>query len=314
MPVVKKLDTAVPPPEDPRSAKPAGRAAARLTERLQRVRSKSKALAPLAASEPESIDNRQLPLWPEKVRGLPNALARSALFCAGTPKIPRENLKQKEIYSIKGITIHYTGEELRNDDDEDVFLQVTHLARLQPLGERVEFSAHSMLKALRWDTGSAGYKRLRAVLTRLQATAVMVSADGMERGYSGSLLRSFAWDQARWSVELDPKIIRLFGSTQYTRLEWEQRMRLAPLAKKLHAYYVTHRDPYPLRVETIRDLCGSRIRELSQFRPTLRLALNRLVEVGFLESWNLDRTTDQVSVVRAPQASASLLRNETAVA
>jgi hypothetical protein len=235
-------------------------------------------------------------------------------FLCGHPKIPRENLKQKEIYSIKGITIHYTGEELRNDDDEDVFLQVTHLARLQPLGERVEFSAHSMLKALRWDTGSAGYKRLRAVLTRLQATAVMVSADGMERGYSGSLLRSFAWDQARWSVELDPKIIRLFGSTQYTRLEWEQRMRLAPLAKKLHAYYVTHRDPYPLRVETIRDLCGSRIRELSQFRPTLRLALNRLVEVGFLESWNLDRTTDQVSVVRVPQASAALIPNETAVA
>ena len=195
-----------------------------------------------------------------------------------------------------------------------MFLQVTHLVRLQPLGERVEFSAHSMLKALHWDTGSAGYKRLRTVLTRLQATAVMVSADGMERGYSGSLLRSFAWDQARWSVELDPKIIRLFGTTQYTRVEWEQRMCLAPLAKKLHAYYVTHRDPSPLRIETIRDLCGSRIRELSQFRPRLRQALNRLVDVGFLTSWTLDRATDQVSVVRAPQNSLPLLAEEPAAA
>jgi hypothetical protein len=308
--VKKKTDLLDLPPDELKSAKPAAPAAARLTERLQRVRSKSKAATLAAAPEPESSESKQLPLWPERVRGLPNALARSALFCAGTPKIPRENLKQKEIYSIKGITIHYTGEELRNDDDEDVFLQVTHLARLQPLGERVEFSAHSMLKALRWDTGSAGYKRLRTVLTRLQATAVMVSAEGMERGYSGSLLRSFAWDKTRWSVEMDPKIICLFGTTQYTRLEWEQRMRLAPLAKKLHAYYVTHRDPYPLRVETIRDLCGSRIRELSQFRPTLRLALKRLVEVGFLTSWTLDKVTDQVSVVRAPQNSLPLLSDE----
>ncbi|WP_211235016.1 plasmid replication initiator TrfA [Azohydromonas australica] len=306
----KKIDLLDLPPDELKSAKPATPAVARLTERLQRVRSKSRAATLAAVPEPDSSESKQLPLWPERVRGLPNALARSALFCAGTHKIPRENLKQKEIYSIKGITIHYTGEELRNDDDEDVFLQVTHLARLQPLGERVEFSAHSMLKALRWDTGSAGYKRLRTVLTRLQATAVMVSAEGMERGYSGSLLRSFAWDKTRWSVEMDPKIIRLFGTTQYTRVEWEQRMRLAPLAKKLHAYYVTHRDPYPLRVETIRDLCGSRIRELSQFRPTLRLALKRLVEVGFLISWTLDKVTDQVSVVRAPQNSLPLLSDE----
>jgi hypothetical protein len=176
--VKKKAALLAPPLDDLKSAKPAAPAVARLTERLQRVRSKAKASIVAATAESDSTETKQLPLWPERVRGLPNALARSALFCAGTPKIPRENLKQKEVYSIKGITIHYTGEELRNDDDEDVFLQVTHLARLQPLGERVEFSAHSMLKALRWDTGSAGYKRLRTVLTRLQATAVMVAADG----------------------------------------------------------------------------------------------------------------------------------------
>ena len=264
-------------------------------------RSKAKG-QPRVASTKLMEQTAQLPLWAESVRGLPNTLARSALFTAGNPSDQRDNLKNAEIYSVKGVKIFYTGEELRQDD-EDVFLQIVHWARRFPLGDAVEFSAHSLLKALGWDTSSAGYSRLRDVLSRLKVTSVTVSADDMDKGYAGSLIRTFAWDQSRWVVQLEPKIIALFGNANYTWLDWKQRMELPPMAKKLHSYYFTHTQPFDLKVETLRALCGSKIASLSQFRYALKRNLNRLADVGFLSEWGIDKKTDLVSVVRAKPAT-----------
>lgn len=245
----------------------------------------------------------QIPLWPERFRGLPHVFARSALFtAANSSNGPREKLTQAEIFSVKGVTIHYTGEELRSDD-EDVFLQVSHLARNHPLGQEIEFSAHSLLKSLKWDPCGAGYKRLRDVLTRLTATAVSISADSMERGFAGSLIQSFSWDGSKWTIALDPRVSRLFGTTQYTRLDWEQRLALSPMAKKLHSFYVTHAQPFPMKVETLHSLCNSKIKLLSQFRPALKRTLERLKSIGFLESFSIDKKTDLVTVVRASKSN-----------
>ncbi|MEN3294792.1 MAG: hypothetical protein V7642_4045, partial [Burkholderiales bacterium] len=69
----------------------------------------------------EAFNIVQLPLWENQVRGLPNPLARSALFTVARQNEPRQHLKERPITSVKGVEIFYTGEELRQDD-EDVFL------------------------------------------------------------------------------------------------------------------------------------------------------------------------------------------------
>jgi hypothetical protein len=91
-----------------------------------------------------------LPLWPNGVRGIPNAIARSALFnVASLRKGERKNYRQREISALNGISITYTGEELRQDD-EDVFLQILHLARTHDLGTEVQFTGHSLMTTLMW--------------------------------------------------------------------------------------------------------------------------------------------------------------------
>ncbi|MEC4723934.1 plasmid replication initiator TrfA, partial [Noviherbaspirillum sp. CPCC 100848] len=100
----------------------------------------------------------QLPLWENQVRGLPNPLARSALFSVARQNEPRQHLKERPITSVKGVEIFYTGEELRQDD-EDVFLNLVHLARSQPLGHEVSFTAYSMLKSMGWPTSAPSYER-----------------------------------------------------------------------------------------------------------------------------------------------------------
>lgn len=270
-------------------------------ERIEAIRqrgTRSKSPAPVGAE----VQSR-LPFWPEPVRGLPNPLARSDLFTVGNRAQPRQHFKNKAVASTKGVSIVYRGEELRQDD-EDVFLQILHVARDSPLGESVELTGFAVLKALGWGRSQPMYERLKECLLRLKASALTVSTDNDERGFSGSLIRKFAWQgddgtpMKTWKIWLEPELIRLFGPDTYTQIYWEQRLSLSsPLAKWLHGYYYTHREPYAIKVETIKSLCGSKIKTLSDFRKKLKLALDSLKECGFLMSWQID-ASDLVHVVR----------------
>jgi hypothetical protein len=245
----------------------------------------------------------QLPLWPDQRRGVPNDLVRGALFTVGNVRIKRGYLRNAVIATLSGIEIRYTGEELRQDD-QDVFLQIVHLARLIPLGAPVKFTAHAMLKALKWHPNVRSYARLRDTVARLKATGLEVRGD--QRGYSGSLIRDFAWkddstgeSSREWAVRLEPEIAALFGHVAYSQIEWEQRLALGQMAKWLHSFYHTHRRPLPIKVDTLRRLCGSATKDLSKFRQLLRDALQELRSIAFLSDFAIDSKRDLVRVVRS---------------
>lgn len=251
----------------------------------------------------------QLPFWPADIRGLPNAFARSALFnVANARKGARDNLKRKQIAAVRGISIQYTGEELRQDD-EDVFLQIVHIARIQELGTEVHFTAYSLLTELGWTKNSGSYKRLIDCLDRLKASSLAVTVElphGARENYTGSLIRSFAWRESggevpmrHWRVLLEKEIIALFSPASYSRLDWQLRLKLPPLAKWLHSFYITHKNPYPYKVETLHILTGSEIAEIRKFRYRLKAALELLVERGVLARAWIDARTDLVMVERA---------------
>lgn len=249
----------------------------------------------------------QLPLWAEDVRGLPNALARSALFTvtgADRETGKRTMFKKRLVASIRGTKIEYTG-ELLNQNDEDVMLQAIHLSRLMPLGECVEFTAHAFIRQLGWTINSRSYVRLRDCLDRLKATGVIISVDGETKGFNGSLIRKFMWTTedgmtklTRWRVWLEPEIIALFGPVSYSKIEWDQRLRLSPLAKWMHAFFATHREPFGYKLVTLKELCGSETKQLFHFRKRIKKALAELQEVGFLKSWLVCPKTDIVNVTR----------------
>lgn len=255
-------------------------------------------------------EGNQLPIWPQDLRGLPNAFARSALFnVANSRKGARKNLKRHKIAALKGITITYTGEELRQDD-EDVFLQLLHIARMHPLGTHVYFTPHSMLRELGWTVNSASYKRLADCIDRLKASSVSVTVEtsaGMRENYTGSLIRSFRWREPindvqlrEWEVLLEKEIIALFNPHSYSRLDWSMRLKLPPMAKWLHSFYHTHQRPYPYSVEALHELTGSEIplTEIRKFRYKLRKNLEILVNEGFFRSATIDPRSDLVQVER----------------
>jgi hypothetical protein len=292
-------------------------AAENLEGRIQEIAARRRASNSAAsdAEPPSPLPNNvvQLPLWPNAVRGLPNALARSALFNVSNRTARRRNFKQHVIASVQGINIAYTGEELRQDD-EDVFLQVLHIARTTPLGDGVEFTAHGMLMELGWGRNSRGYDRLRSCLDRLKATSMTISSESGAKGYAGSLVRKFSWKAddgnarlTKWCVWLEREIVALFGPSMYSHLEWAQRLSLSPLAKWLHAFYMTHREPYGYKVATLHGLCGSETKQLFHFRNSLKESLELLRSIGFLKYWAIDGRTDVVNVTRVKQSELQSL-------
>ncbi len=261
-----------------------------------------------SSSTPRSAKVLQLPIWSDERRGVPNDLVRSALFSIANRRAKRAYLRNAEIAALGSIVVRYTGEQL-TQLDEDVFLQIVHMARLSPLGDSVEFTAHGMLKSLGWTTDGRAYDRLRESIQRLKATGLEVH--NQKNGYSGSMIRDFAWQEMdgkssrTWKVRLEPRIIALFGLTSYSQIDWEQRLQLSgPLAKWLHSFYYTHREPLPMKVATLHRLCGSTAKQMFKFRQNLREALGELQSVGFLESWRIVADSDLVQVRRAGREPA----------
>jgi hypothetical protein len=279
----------------------------RLLDAANRLQAKRNVTAPA----------QQLPLWSQDQRGLPNPFARSALFTAAGKKEPRQQLQREKIAATHGSDLYYTGQELRQDD-EDVFLQAAHLVRFNALNDGAKITGGQFLASLKWGRSKNDYERLRESLLRLAEGSVIVMHPNGRKGFTGGLLRKIRWSddddadvaatnaRTEWTIFLEPEIINLFASDGYTLIDWDQRLSLTPLAKWLHSFYFTHRAPFDYKVATLYELCGSQCKELRAFRYLLKKALTTLKECGFLVDWAIDPTSDLVTVIRAKDQPAAL--------
>lgn len=238
----------------------------------------------------------QLPLWRDQQRGTPNSFIRSALFAAIQSK-DRVFMKGMTLTSQKGITVKFTGEQL-NQEDLTLWETLVHLARAHPLGSMCSFTGHGILKSLNVNTGGAEHRRLHEAITRLNACSIEITHEG--KTYFGSLIEGGIKDEitSHYTIELNQKLIRLFGESQWTAIDWQQRLKLRrkPLAQALHAYYSSHRDPHAVKLSTLQELTGSRNKQPAGFKRDIRNALNALMQIGFLQSYDIE--SDVVNVKR----------------
>lgn len=286
-----------------------------------------------AAQAERPPEQLMMPYWPDTIRSLPNELFRCELFNARNRQVPRQYIKQKELATYGPLTVIYTGEELRQVPDADVMLQLVHLARSYGPEEWITFKRKDMLDALGWGSSKKDYDRLLETLTRLNASTVRIHSDRVDElacqhrigegddasigqdqqaGVAFSLISKFAYmgetgKPARvWKVKLDKELIALFADQQFTMVDWEIRRQLSPFGKWLHSYLSSHRKPLPFKIEMVARTSGStavasgNLRDFT--RKSLIPALDRLVEVGFLEHYVISES-GSVSVTRAPKLS-----------
>jgi len=225
----------------------------------------------------------QLPIWTDKVRGVPNSILRSALFGI-VRRGRRMYVEERKIASIVGIEIIYSGPQL-DQADLDVWEECLQLSRDQ-IGNKIEFSSHVFLKKIQRSTGKHDHDWLKKSLKRLQSAVVEIT-DG-KRAYSGQLIHDYYRDKEtkRNVIIINPKILSLYGKNGWTGIDQSQRLSLKsqPMAQWLHVFYSTHAKPYPYKVSTLRELCGSETNELWKFRQQLKKSF---IQVSKVTNWKI---------------------------
>lgn len=243
----------------------------------------------------------QLPLWAEVCRGVPNSVLRSALFGV-VRRGPRSFQQRVHKASAEGVKIIHTGPQL-DQADLDVWEQALQLARTGGLGCRIQFTASQFLKSIGRDNGKSQHEWLKGAFARLASSVVEIK-DG-HRAYFGPILHHGGRDDhtGRYVIEMNPKIIELYGLDGWSSVEFGQRMALKkqPLSQWLHGYYSSHAKPFPVKVETLHRLCGSQNSALKGFKQELKSALKKLEQVTNW-TWEID-ASDLVHLSKVPTAS-----------
>ena len=251
--------------------------------------------AALLKQTKQQIKENQLSLfdiapWPDNMRALPNDYARSALFTTRNKRVAREALQSKEIFHInKDVAITYTGVELRAEDDELVWQQILEYAKRSPLGDPVSFTFYELCQDLDWSINSRYYTKAEECLSRLQASAMQFSSKRIGRLESVSLIRRFrvlnrGTRNSRCQVEIDEEMVVLFAGDHYSKFIWEKYRKLTPTARRMFDYFASHQEPYPMKLETFRLMCGSQSARPKKWREQVGEACEELQKSGLVES------------------------------
>jgi hypothetical protein len=227
--------------------------------------------------------------WADDMRAMPNDLARAALFTTRNKKTPREVRQQHVIFHVqKDVLITYTGIELRADDDELVWQQVLEYAKRSPVGTPVSFTFYELCTDLGWPINGRYYDKAEECLTRLQATAMQFSSGRIGRLESVSLIHRFrvldrGKKTSRCQVEIDEEMVVLFAGDHYSKFVWEKYRELSPTARRMFDYFVSHKEPYPLKLETFRLMCGSDSSRVKKWREQSGQACEELSKSGLVQ-------------------------------
>jgi hypothetical protein len=256
-----------------------------------------KPLEKLPRDKKKQAQQAKLPLWPMATRGVPNPILRSALFSV-VARGPRRHFDGVEIPSAgSSLKIKYTGMRL-DQADLDVWEQCLSLAKDNGLGMHIEFSANSFLQSIGRGIGNSQHDWLKRSLIRLNSALVEIKEGDL--AYFGTLIQDGFRDEGKgnYIINLNPRLSKLYGKNQWTRIQWDQRhaLRKKSTAQWLHGYYSSHQSPFPIKVETIHWMCGSETAELWKFRQSLGIALKHLQAATGWKCW-IDKF-DKVNVAR----------------
>ncbi len=246
----------------------------------------------------------QLPLWPEAVRGGPNALLRSALFAGiqskkrqvlgigkATPDMEPDGVT---IAAQDGIKIKFAGTQL-NQYDADVFFEAIHRARRHPLETECLFAGSDFLKAIGRSNGKPEYIDLDNSFRRLRRGTVDIewNVGGHRLIFTGSLISHYIRDTTTklYKLTFAKEISTLFSDASWTALEWNERRALngQPLAQWLHSYFSTHAAPFPVSAAFLHEKSGSPTKLVKHFKTELKRAFAVLHEtLGWQFTWDGD--------------------------
>ena len=252
-----------------------------------------------------------IPLCPDLQRASPNIFLRSAIFSAIQGK-NRRPMKNELIATQGGYEIRITVVETLDQFDFDVWLQAIHLARCSPLGTVCTFTGNSFLKAIGRSNGKSDYTSLKKSLIRLRSAVLEIKCPDSS-WITFNLIQEAGGINSRdvFMLSFNPFLIKLFAPDSWTALQWEQRLQLKrkSLALWLHGYFASHAAPFPIKIGTLMEMCGSETKEKKHFTAALKRALAELEKVANIIAY-LDGDLIITKKIPSPSQGRFLMKKE----
>ena len=238
-----------------------------------------------------------MPVWTDDKRAITNSIARSAVF-AVVEKGRQEILEEQHIPSPSNYEIIVTGERL-NEADRDVYLQAIHYFRGCRPNEEVRVNPRDFLLEIGRQDGTESRKWLWNSIRKIAKTLLEITISLHERKikFVGALLTIASEEKdgvlgdIRMSLPLDA--LRLYNTDGRTLICIARRLSLkgpgSQLAKSLQAKLCSHKEPFPIKLETLMVQCGSKCKRLLDFKKKLIVALELLKENKDIEEYSISK-------------------------
>lgn len=178
--------------------------------------------------------------------------------------------------------IRYKGPELRQSDGV-VFLALLHMLRDVRAGLAVTLRPEAVCRSLFGRYDGNARRQLREHIQRLQQ-GLLISET-----FSVQLCQAFEYPKTgAWTVALDRHIIKLFSVSPEVWLPLHQRLSLPEgMATWLYGFISSQTKLIPMRLTTLRELCGSEANNKA-FCNRTRDALKLLARLGAIDAgWSL---------------------------
>ena len=248
--------------------------------------------------------------WANDVRCFPRCLVRGALL-RPTKSSPIYLGRITRIRSLAGILMTGRGQTL-SQADLDVCLAALHLARRQPLGQRVEVTLAALIEAAGRTDGERTRAGVTASLRRLSRFNFSVELQKPAKAFRGTLLENVSVHRRRRdgrhcvSYVVPSGMLDLFAPSP-VRILMKERVALAghPLACWLQMFIASHEPVHPILVTTYHELTGLRC-SIGEFRRLLPRALDTLVANSVVASARIEDDKVYVTKVKAQTSKASL--------
>jgi hypothetical protein len=239
-----------------------------------------------------------MPVWDDDKRAITNSIARSAVFSV-VEKGTSERLIEQKVPAPSNYDITITGKQL-SESDRDVYLQVMHSFRGRGPDEEISINPRDFLLSIGRQDGKANREWLWEVLTTIAQTLLKITInlpDGRKIKFVGSLLTITTEEKYGISDEIIIRLpldaLRLYNQDTRTLLSMERRLALkgtgSQLAKSLQAKIYSHKNPFPMKIETLMQVCGSRSARIRDFKRKLIQALDMLVNNKDIADYHISK-------------------------
>lgn len=245
---------------------------------------------------------RQMWLPGFDIGAMPNHLNRSSLF-APIARGRRKFHRQVRLISRSDAVLEYTGEQL-DEADCDLVMGLIWYAQPHQIGEWVPLNRAEVLHKIGRSTGKHDYEWLHRRMKALTEATLFLEArkpDGTAKYSIGKtvsfrIISELQYDDETeaYSYRLDPRWVRMFGSREYSLIDFEARLQIKrgrDMAKTLQRLVATSSDQvqrYGLDWLKGKMEYASPMRK---FREALAQACAELERLGIIARWRIEEST-----------------------